>query len=109
MATDLDTDGPGTPIRHTRATNFNYIVHNNYYAVPHEILLFGAICPSYLFSGVGTSYVSSFDCVPLPYLSLLRNSLPQTFAAYLCTVCNGKLGRSLGIRLVTCSEVTINS
>jgi len=33
MAADSNTDGPGTPIRHKRTTNFNQIIHN-YYAVP---------------------------------------------------------------------------
>ena len=52
-------DGPGTPIRHKRSTNFNQIVHN-YYAVPIYIMksrFWGLRVPHiYLFSGVDTQY-----------------------------------------------------
>ena len=57
MAADLNTDGLGNPIRHKRTTNFNQIVHNYYASCPHfyhEIPIFGVMCPSCLFSGVGT-------------------------------------------------------
>jgi len=37
MAADSNTDGPGTPIRQKRTTNFNQIVHK-YYAVPIFIM-----------------------------------------------------------------------
>ena len=66
MAADSDIDGPRTPIRQIGlqiSTRLYIIIMLSYFY--HETLLSGAMCPSYLFSGVGIYALYKATCTPL--------------------------------------------